>query len=178
MSIQSELNRLSNAKSEIKAAIESKGVQVPDSATLDEYGSFVRQIPGIECQHPVGFIFEWAKVTGQSVNLSTPEKVAQYFGYGTWAAFGAGQFLLGVGGSYQSGNTGGESEHALTIDEIPSHVHNLNGGWGEGGTSSSQWRADQNRPKAIWGNTGTAGGGQAHNNMPPYIVVYRWQRIA
>lgn len=129
-------------------------------------------------QMPIGYVFEWASVPEQSVDLSTPENVAQYFGYGTWAAFGAGQFLLGAGGSYQAGNTGGEAEHTLTIDEIPSHGHNLNGGWGEGGTSSAKWRADQNRPKANWGNTGTIGGGQAHNNMPPYIVVYRWQRIA
>lgn len=129
-------------------------------------------------QMPIGYIFEWASVLEQSVDLSTPEKVAQYFGYGTWAAFGAGQFLLGAGGSYQAGNTGGEAEHTLTIDEIPPHGHNLNGGWGQGGTDSGQWRTDQNKPKTNWGVTQPRGGGQAHNNMPPYIVVYRWQRIA
>ena len=127
---------------------------------------------------PVGSIVEWSPVDSGKADLSTPEKVAAYYGFGTWAAFGAGQFLLGAGGSYQAGNTGGEAEHTLTIDEIPSHYHNLNGGYGAGGTSSAQWRIDQNRPKTNWGNTGTAGGDQAHNNMPPYIVVYRWRRTS
>lgn len=126
---------------------------------------------------PVGSIVEWSPVDGDGTDLSTPEKVAAYYGFGRWAAFGAGQFLLGAGGSYQAGNTGGEAEHTLTINEIPAHAHNLNGGFGEGGSSAGQWRTDGNRPLSNWGNTGTAGGGAAHNNMPPYITVYRWQRI-
>ena len=28
------------------------------------------------------------------------------------------------------------------------------------------------------GNTGSAGGGQAHNNMPPYVVKYCWERVS
>lgn len=125
-------------------------------------------------EHPVGYIFDWAPVADDPTDLSTPEKVAQYFGYGTWAAFGAGQFLLGAGGSYQAGNTGGEAEHTLTLNEIPSHVH-------------STWRVDLDKSGKydvasgsydMNNSTGSSGGGQAHNNMPPYIVVYRWQRIA
>lgn len=132
----------------------------------------------LERMLPVGSIVEWAPVDDGEADLSTPEKVAAYYGFGTWETFGTGRFLLGAGGSYQAGNTGGEAEHTLTIAEIPSHSHNLNGGWGANGTSSAQWRADLNKPKTDWGNTRVAGGGQAHNNMPPYITVYRWRRIA
>lgn len=31
---------------------------------------------------------------------------------------------------------------------------------------------------AISGNTGSIGGGKAHNNMPPYLAVYVWKRTA
>ena len=44
MSIQSEIERLQNAKENLKTAITGKGVTVPDSAKLDEYSSFVNGI--------------------------------------------------------------------------------------------------------------------------------------
>lgn len=167
-----------SAASQSASDAEDAAQRAEAAAGLDPNDYYPKTEADQRFQMPIGYVFEWASVPGQSVDLSTPEKVAQYFGYGTWAAFGAGQFLLGAGGGYSSGKTGGEAQHKLTIDEIPSHYHNLNGGWGEGGTSSSQWRTDLNKPNTSWGGTRPAGGGQAHNNMPPYIVVYRWQRIA
>lgn len=44
MSIQTELTRLQNAKSDLRSAIQSKGVTVPSAATLDNYGALVEQI--------------------------------------------------------------------------------------------------------------------------------------
>lgn len=44
MSIQTELTRLQDAKSNLKAAIENKGVAVPDAATLDGYAALVEEI--------------------------------------------------------------------------------------------------------------------------------------
>lgn len=46
MSIASEITRLTNAKADIKAAIEAKGVSVPSSAKLDAFPSYVSQIEG------------------------------------------------------------------------------------------------------------------------------------
>lgn len=46
MSIASEITRLTSAKADIKAAIESKGVTVPAAATLDAYPSYISQIEG------------------------------------------------------------------------------------------------------------------------------------
>lgn len=48
MSVQTEIARLTSAKADLKAAIETKGGAVPAAATLDAYGDLVRQIPGGE----------------------------------------------------------------------------------------------------------------------------------
>lgn len=44
MSIQTELTRITNAKSAIKAAIEGKGVTVPDATLLDGMASLIESI--------------------------------------------------------------------------------------------------------------------------------------
>lgn len=46
MSIASEISRLQTAKTDIKTAIEAKGVTVPSSATIDTYDDYVSQISG------------------------------------------------------------------------------------------------------------------------------------
>ena len=129
---------------------------------------------------PVGSIIEWAPVEGgANVDLTTPQSVSNYYGFGTWEAYGSGQMLLGVSDRHAIGSTGGEETHTLTIDEMPSHNHNVNLGYGSGGMGSGCGRVDANNPaNRSWGPTGTSGGGQSHNNMPPYITVYRWRRTA
>ena len=44
MSIASEITRLQGAKTDLKTAIENKGVLVPSSALLDDYDTYVGQI--------------------------------------------------------------------------------------------------------------------------------------
>ena len=46
MSIASEIERLQEAKADIKSAIENKGVSVPSSALLDTYNTYIAQISG------------------------------------------------------------------------------------------------------------------------------------
>lgn len=243
MSIQSELNRLSNAKSEIKAAIESKGVAVPEGAKLDAFPALVQQIAqgqlgwfatpqvlqaahptgqngqwaiigttdtiwtwdsdtsawvntgsqidlsnyyqkqeaNARFQMPVGYIFEWAPVNDQGVDLSTPEKVAQYFGYGTWAEFAPGKVLACVNDFHEIDTTVGAETHTITQNEIPAHEHGIHG-WSIAlpGGSTDQFVATY--PYTTYdnfpGTTKPAGGGQAMSLMQPTQYVYRWQRIA
>lgn len=48
--IQIEINRLNEAKADIQMAIIESGIDVPDEATLDEYGDLVRQITSTKVQ--------------------------------------------------------------------------------------------------------------------------------
>ena len=85
--------------------------------------------------------------------------------------------------TYKAGSTGGEATHTLTEDEIPAHRHkitypNAGGPYGDAAigypTSSGTtktWMAEMCK-------TESAGGGTAHNNMPPYLAVYMWKRTA
>ena len=67
---------------------------------------------------------------------------------------------------------GGEAEHTLSLSEIPQHDHKL-------GLSDINWRAvkGSENPNAVFTGYGNAvqttasGGGEPHNNMPPYIQV-------
>lgn len=136
----------------------------------------------LERMLPVGSIVEWAPVEGGKADLSSADKVAAYYGFGTWEAYGAGQFLLGVGGSYQAGNTGGEAEHTLTQGELPNVSVGVEVVFsGPSGSSvyvaSNTGTAGTPYNSADAGKTKPLGSGQAHNNMPPYIAVYRWRRI-
>lgn len=74
MSIQAELNRLTQAKSDIKAAIEAKGVPVSDGAKLEEYPAAIARITTGEvqgAQPPVGYRFENVTVTADGVDVTS-----------------------------------------------------------------------------------------------------------
>lgn len=113
--------------------------------------------------YPIGCIY-------QSVVSTSP---ATLFGMGTWVALGAGKVLVGIDAADTDFDTveetGGEKTHVLTIAEMPAHDHS-NGG----GTTSQFVNGVQNA--ANRSRTGFTGGGVAHNNLQPYIVVYRWKR--
>ena len=128
----------------------------------------------VDIIYPVGSIY-------LSVNSTDPSTI---FG-GTWEQI-KDQFLLSAGDTYTAGATGGEATHTLTINEMPSHSHNVT--WQDncppwvqaGGYGQVTPTATGNANKINLGGlsiNGT-GGGQAHNNMPPYLVVYVWKRTA
>lgn len=91
------------------------------------------------------------------------------------------QFLFGADGStYQVGNTGGEETHTLTVSEIPAHHHAYDpvivGDLDVEGAGVPQPNAAQIIP-AVTENTYDEGGGEAHENMPPFFVI-RWAIVA
>ena len=57
--------------------------------------------------------------------------------------------------------------------------------WDNGGSGSNSyhvwattWKTTANSSALKGSSISWSGGGAAHNNMPPYLTVYCWQRIA
>lgn len=129
---------------------------------------------------PIGSIYLSVDATNPSV----------HFG-GTWERL-KDRFLLAAGDTYAAGSTGGEAEHLLTTDELPSHTHPLESITGtddmnfingsgsfllQNSDTTIDWPSAKNA-EMKYGNTGSVGGSKPHNNMPPYLAVYMWVRIA
>lgn len=118
---------------------------------------------------------------GEIYITTSNENPSVKFG-GTWEQI-KDTFLLASGDIYPSGSTGGESEHVLTIDEMPSHSHTFQRHMldrNDDGTNTGQsGYGVTNKTIDIYeANTSTTGNGQSHNNMPPYLAVYVWKRVA
>ncbi len=78
------------------------------------------------------------------------------------------RFVVGAGSSYSVDDTGGAASVTLTIDQMPSHNHSytfLNQNVSHGGGSSAYGRTTTS------GSTGSKGGGQSHENRPPYYAL-------
>lgn len=132
-----------------------------------EDGEWIKMI------YPVGSIY-------MSVNNVSPNEI---FGFGEWEQI-KDKFLLASGDVYHAGDEGGEATHILTEEEMPSHTHDFN--------RHQLWRNEEvpvsglsdgygasNKTLDVYRDVTTqAGGGTAHNNMPPYLTVYVWKRVA
>lgn len=119
----------------------------------------------LDFAHPIGSYY-WSSDSTNPSNL---------FG-GTWKQI-KDRFVLAAGSSYSVGATGGAATVTLTINQIPEHTHAV--------YSRSVYTGDGNHialcnESNSTGSyvTGSKGGGEAHNNMPPYIVAYCWCRTA
>lgn len=117
---------------------------------------------------------------GDIIFSTSDENPSTIYG-GTWVAWGKGQVPVGVDTSDSDFNTvektGGEKEHTLTVDEMPSHKHDfgqqfattssLSGAYGYYMIAGTQTDVIKN-----------TGGNQPHNNLQPYITCYMWKRTA
>ena len=131
--------------------------------------------------YPVGSIY----LTASSTNPTT------LFG-GTWVQISQGRTLIGAGTgtdvnntsqTFTAGSTGGEYTHTLTVDELASHGHSVpyirHWSWNDGGSNPGNLGDVSNGGYGSYSLTASnTGGGQAHNNIQPYLVVNIWQRTA
>lgn len=111
-----------------------------------------------------------------SIYLSTSSATPGSLFGGTWEQ-SKDVFLLSAGNTYHAGLTGGEATHTLTIEEMPAHSHDVELGinWSSG---PNEYLVQYSRGNGRDMGTRNTGGGKSHNNMPPYLTVYMWKRIA
>lgn len=165
----------------------------------------------LDLMHPVGSIY-----------ITTSEIPPENILGGKWEPYAQGRTLVGVNEQVEkyntAGNTGGEETVKLTVDQIPSHGHNVyvnssgSCSIAKSGGHMHKFKVLRNQTKtdgardvihpdgsgSQWNSVITengahthtvpnhkhtltqsnAGGGQAHNNMQPYITVYMWVRIS
>lgn len=132
---------------------------------------------GIEPAFPVGSLY---------VNFSDNTNPATLLGFGTWSAV-EGLTLIGAGShtdsrgenkTFVAGSEEGVYRHVMTINEMPSHTHNvtipLHSQAGAGKVANGQ---DREGPDPTITSSST-GGGQPHQNIQPSLVVYMWRRTA
>lgn len=141
--------------------------RISEVGTPTEDGDAVPLGSLLDLVYPVGSVYI-------SFSDTSPE---QLFG-GTWERI-EDRFLFAAAVGETIGNTGGEKDHTLTVDEMPSHNHTM--------SNRSAAIGDYYNFPPRTAQTGTtnsgistiidaAGGGKAHNNMPPYIQVAMWRR--
>ena len=141
----------------------------------------------------------WLLCQGQAVSRTTYAALFAVCGTAYGAGNGTSTFNLpdlrarmplGLNGSgtfNALGKTGGEENHTLTTAEMASHTHNFAGGvsfsWGTnmGDVHILDTGSAAPGPSTVanslytnsgtWNKTAATGGGGAHNNMPPYMVM-------
>lgn len=150
-------------------------------------------LTSLEASWPVGSIFLSVVATSPRILL----------GFGTWLRIAEGKFLVGQEAADEdfdtAEKTGGEKTHKLTSAEMPEHTHvqnphqhdlsSLERRLATGTATTWDIFADINTSSAYF-DPGTylipaatainqnTGGGAAHNNLPPYTVVYAWKRLS
>ncbi len=187
--ISNEVTARTNADNNLQSQITNEATtrQNIDSSLQAQINAKLNSADLLNSIYPIGSIY-------MSANNISP---ANFIG-GTWESI-QDRFLLGAGLTYSGGAVGGEASHVLTTNEMPSHHHSVLGAdrakdsyCYAASTHSTNGSAVLGGPPkntnvhAYYDNGGyisdpyiaNTGGGQAHNNMPPYLAVYMWKRTA
>lgn len=140
--------------------------------------------------YPVGSIYTNAAVSTNPATL---------LGFGTWSAFGAGRFMVGLdagNAAFDTAQETGGSADAIVV----SHTHSATSSVSDPGhnhtigfqnntidqNAGSSALVKQGTSNTSTANTGisvsttvsSTGSSATNANLPPYIVVYMWRRTA
>lgn len=184
------VGELSNVDQELSTtstnAVQNKVVTNAINTAQNTANGAVKTTDLLNLTYPIGSIY-------LSVGTTSP---ASLFG-GVWEKIND-RFLLGAGDTFSLGSTGGEINHTLSTQEMPTHTHKVlsnnygnanangfgngtgvrgvSGVWTNGNETKKYYLKDNNENgQQILENTG---GSTPHNNMPPYFVVNIWKRVS
>lgn len=137
---------------------------------------------------PVGFVMTTGSSTSPGVTYAGT----------SWSQI-TNCFLIGAGGSYSLGSTGGSSTHTLTVAQMPAHSHSgsitsvgnhTHTFSSRNGTSQSYYIQDGSGCKYTVTKTTSSSGSHSHsvtinnngngaafNIMNPYVGKYIWRRV-
>ena len=141
----------------------------------------------------VGFNFAprgWAFCDGQILPINQNQSLYSLLGT-TYGGDGRTSFALPdlrgrvpihVSTNHRQGQKSGEETHTLSVAEMPQHDHSLQATNNGGGSPSPTGNVFSNAGSDIYGSpqqllgvdsqtVSAVGGGQAHDNMQPYLVV-------
>lgn len=131
----------------------------------------------------------WALCNGQLLPINQNQALFSLLGT-TFGGNGSVNFALPdlrartpmhVGGGHTLGERGGEAAHTLSIAELPTHLHVMNGSSGAAETNvptggylaatNNGYTPAANLVSLAPGEIGNTGGSQAHLNMQPYLTL-------
>lgn len=141
----------------------------------------------------MSFVFApkgWALCNGQLLPINQNQGLFSLLGT-TFGGDGRVNFALPdlrgrtpihVGSGHTLGERGGEQAHTLSIAELPTHTHVLNGSSADGNNALPGSNLLAKSPQQVYGpatnlvalNAGTVtnvGGSQAHLNMQPFLTL-------
>lgn len=159
-----------------------------DSSTKLATTAFVAA--ALSALYPVGSIYTNAAVSTNPATL---------LGFGTWSAFGAGRFMVGLdagNAAFDTAQETGGSADAIIVSHShsasssvsdPGHNHTVgiqtktldqNAGSASLAGAGSTTTSSANTNISVSTTVSSTGSSGTNANLPPYIVVYMWRRTA
>jgi hypothetical protein len=136
---------------------------------------------GVVVNVPIGGVISWLKTLAHTPTLPSNfvecngqvlSDADSVYNGDTIPNLNAGIFLRA---NTTSGTTGGSDTHTLTEAELPSH-HHTTPTWNASGAGNGKF-ANTGGVTETTADTGNAGSGSAHNNIPSYYEVVMVMRI-
>lgn len=143
----------------------------------------------------------WVPPVGMIITTGSSTSPAALYDGTSWTQI-KDRFLIGAGGSYALGSTGGSATHTMSAAEMPAHSHsatvsssgehshNVTSYYNTGSVSVQANSYGDHHPAYPTNSTssagahthtatiGNAGGGQAFSIMNPYVAKYVWYRVS